>query len=129
MGQIKNIKLHIVTDIKRIKPQKDESQVEEEKSAKVEEKEKKDERKIKVGNSSCYGDGKNNKREMKQTKKLGVSTATLSSSLDHIYQMSCRKQPLDHDRNQRICDTLPGLFLVLFVVYLIYCGNPLLKYI
>merc|ERR1711962_1051509 len=58
MGQIKNIKLHIVTDIKRIKPQKDESQVEEEKSEKVEEEEKKDERKIEVGIISCHGDGK-----------------------------------------------------------------------
>merc|ERR1712180_576023 len=63
MGQIKNIKLHIVTDIKRIKPQKDERQVEEEKSAKVEEKEKKDERKIEVNSSSCYGDGKTTNNE------------------------------------------------------------------
>merc|ERR1712055_17905 len=67
MGQIKNIKLHIVTDIKRIKPQKDESQVEEEKSAKVEEKEKKDEREIKVNNINHHGDGKTTNKSNKVT--------------------------------------------------------------
>ena len=47
----------------RIKPQKDESQVEEEKSAKVEEKEKKDERKIKVNNINLHGDGKTTNKQ------------------------------------------------------------------
>merc|ERR1712212_747829 len=59
MGQIKNIKLHIVTDIKKTKNKQqfeDERQVEEETHAKVETEEKKDARTIQV-NCCCYGDG------------------------------------------------------------------------
>merc|ERR1712126_675660 len=80
-GQIKNIKLHIVTDIKKKSHktrQKDERQVEEEKSAKVEEKKKKDERKIKVNNTSCHGDGTTTCNTMKPNNKRGNTVSVLS---------------------------------------------------
>merc|ERR1711872_869119 len=82
MGQIKNIKLLIVTDIKKTKDKKqqfqDERQVVEETHAKVETEEKKDARTIQV-NNCCYGDGTTTANHNKHG---GTNMAELTSTND-----------------------------------------------
>merc|ERR1711962_1960544 len=67
MGQIKNIKLQIVTDIKSIIQTHNESKVEEEESSTIEKKEKKDERKIQVNKLFTTDKQTNKKQTNKQT--------------------------------------------------------------
>merc|ERR1711973_625378 len=118
MGQIKNIKLHIVTDIKRIKnSQKDERQVEEEKSAKVEEEEKKDERKIKVNNISCHGDGTTTSKQRNEQRNMASISILWSFHLSRMdyCRSSRRKQPLYYDQSRTICD---GIVKAVSILYL-----------
>merc|ERR1712189_92271 len=123
MGQIKNIKLHIVTDIKRIKSKKDEGQVEEEKGAKAEKKKKKDERKIKVNNQLLW-EGNNNKQEMEESWNFGITQWKI---LKHPSMLKAATQLLIHDQLQQVVMKFPEVecFFVCCVSILTF----LLKYI
>merc|ERR1711962_657119 len=86
-GQIKNIKLHIVTDIKSIKAQKNESQVEEEESPKVEEEEKKDERKIEVKQHHCYEDRRTTYKQWNKRRNMAPALSGCHHPLDDTKHM------------------------------------------